>query len=32
MYADDTTLTVSGSNVTDVEQKLTEGMENTFHG
>ena len=28
MYADDTTLTVSGSNVSEVEQKLTKGMEN----
>ena len=30
MYADDTTLTVSGSNVTEVEQKVTKGKENTF--
>ena len=29
MYADDT-LTVSGSNVREVEQKLTKGMENIF--
>ena len=30
MYADDTTLTVSGSNATEVEQKLTKSMENVF--